>query len=60
MSDSRQPKKVLQKTEVVDFYDHASPDLHRLLARKLGDGKEAHEVAHDAFEKLLKLTRPCH
>ena len=54
MSDSRQPKKQLQKAEIVDFYDHASPDLHRFLARKLGNGEEAEEVAHDAFEKLLR------
>ena len=54
MSDSRQPKKQLQKAEIVDFYDHASPDLHRFLTRKLGNGEEAEEVAHDAFEKLLR------
>ena len=54
MSDSQQPEKPLQKAEIVDFYDHASPDLHRLLARKLGNPDEAREVAHDAFEKLLR------
>jgi RNA polymerase sigma factor (sigma-70 family) len=53
VSDPRQPKP-LKKAEIVDFYDHASPDLHRLLARKLGNPEEAQEVAHDAFEKLLR------
>ena len=57
MSDSRQPEKPLQKAEIVDFYDHASPDLHRLLARKLGNPDEAREVAHDAFEKLLRQAQ---
>lgn len=57
MSDSRQPKKPLQKAEIVDFYDHASSDLHRLLARKLGNPDEAREVAHDAFEKLLRQAQ---
>lgn len=54
VSDSGQPEKPLKKAQIVDFYDHASPDLHRLLARKLGDVEEAQEVAHDAFEKLLR------
>ena len=54
MSDSRQPAKPLQKAQIVDFYDHASPDLKRLLVRRLGDGDEAQEVAQDAFEKLLR------
>ena len=56
MIDSRQSDKPLQKAEIVDFYKHASPDLHRLLARKLGNRAEAEEVAHDAFEKLLRQT----
>ena len=51
MSDSSKP---LQKAQIVDFYDHASPDLKRLLVRRLGDGEEAQEVAQDAFEKLLR------
>ena len=54
MSDSRQPKRRCKKAEIVDFNDHASPDLYRLLARKLGSPDEAREVAHDAFEKLLR------
>ena len=56
VSDSRQPEKPLQKAEIVDFYERASPDLQRFLTRKLGNGEEAEEVAHDAFEKLLRRT----
>ena len=54
VSDSRQPEKSLQRAEIVDFYEHASPDLHRLLSRRLGNAEDAREVAHDAFEKLLR------
>ena len=57
VSVSRQPENLLQKAEIVDFYDHASPDLHRLLARRLGNSEEAQEVAHDAFEKLLRQAQ---
>ncbi len=39
---------------MVQLYDHASPELHRLLARKLGNAEEAREVAQDTFEKLLQ------
>ena len=54
MSDSRPSEGPLQRAEIVDFYEHASPDLHRLLSRRLGNAEDAREVAHDAFEKLLR------
>lgn len=56
MGDSRPKNKPLKKAQIVDFYDHASSDLHRMLARKLGSQEEAKEIAHDAFEKLLHLA----
>ena len=40
--------------EIVQLYDHASPELHRLLVHKLGNAEEAREVAQDTFEKLLR------
>ncbi|MDE0348174.1 MAG: RNA polymerase sigma factor [Gammaproteobacteria bacterium] len=39
----------------MDLYRDVSPELHRLLVRKLGNSGEAEEIAHDAFEKLLRL-----
>ena len=50
----RHVRKEKQRAEVVQLYDHALPDLHRLLARKLGNAEEAREVAQDTFEKLLR------
>lgn len=52
MADSQQSNK--QRAEVIQLYDHALPDLRRLLERKLGDADEASEVAQDTFEKLLR------
>ena len=39
----------------MELYGDVSPELRRLLARKLGNQEEAKEIAHDAFEKLLRL-----
>lgn len=55
MKDFPQPEKPQQSAEVVDLYREVSPELHRLLVGKLGNSEEAEEVAHDAFEKLLRL-----
>ena len=55
MRDSPQAEKPQQSAEIVDFYRAVSPELHRLLVRKLGNSEEAEEIAHDAFEKLLRL-----
>lgn len=49
-----QSNKQNQRAEVIQLYDHALPDLRRLLERKLGDAEEASEVAQDTFEKLLR------
>ena len=54
MAESRKPKEQDKLAEVVQLYDHASPELHRLLVRRLGNAEEAREVAQDTFEKLLR------
>ena len=54
MAGSGHERKEKQRAEVVQLYDHALPDLHRLLAQKLGNAEEAREVAQDTFEKLLR------
>lgn len=41
------------RAKIVRLYEHASPELHRLLVRKLGNDDEAREVAQHTFEKLL-------
>ena len=48
-------KRPHNKAEIIRLYDDASPELQRLLQRKLGSRAEAEEIMHDAFEKLLKL-----
>jgi RNA polymerase sigma-70 factor (ECF subfamily) len=55
LRDSPQPEKPQQSAEIVDLYRDVSPELHRLLVGKLGNSEEAEEIAHDAFEKLLRL-----
>ena len=49
------PEQPHNKAEIIRLYDDASPELQRLLQRKLGSRAEAEEIMHDAFEKLLKL-----
>ncbi len=46
-----------EKAEIVRLYDEASPELLRVLQRKLGNRQEAEEVAQDAFEKLCELVQ---
>jgi len=46
----------INNAEIVRLYDDASPELVRVLHRKLGSRQEAEEVAHDAFEKLCGLA----
>ena len=48
-------EKPQKSAEIVELYGDASPELRRLLARKLGNNEEAEEIAQDAFEKLLRL-----
>lgn len=55
MKDFPQPEKPQHSGEIVDLYREVSPELHRLLVGKLGNSEEAEEIAHDAFEKLLRL-----
>ena len=54
MAESRQVDSRNKRAEVVQLYDVASPELHRLLVRKLGNAEDAREVAQDTFEKLLR------
>ncbi len=42
--------------KITELYEEASPQLLRVLQRKLGNRPEAEEIAQDAFEKLLELT----
>ncbi len=49
------PEKPRNQADIIRLYDDASPELQRLLQRKLGSHAEAEEIMHDAFEKLLKL-----
>ena len=46
--------KRCNRADVVQLYGHASPELHRLLVRKLGSAEEARDVAQDTFERLLR------
>ena len=43
-----------EQADIISLYDDASPELHRLLERKLGNPQEAEEVAQDALEKLCR------
>ena len=60
MKDFPQPEQPQHSGEIVDLYREVSPELHRLLVGKLGNSEEAEEIAHDAFEKLLRLARMLH
>lgn len=42
--------------EIIQLYDDASPELKRVLERKLGNAADAEEILQDAFEKLLRLS----
>ncbi|MEH6581575.1 MAG: sigma-70 family RNA polymerase sigma factor [Halioglobus sp.] len=46
-----------EQAEVVELYKEASPELLRLLHRRLGNRQDAEEVAQDAFEKLCSLEQ---
>jgi RNA polymerase sigma factor (sigma-70 family) len=46
-----------QQAEVIELYREASPELLRLLQRRLGNRQDAEEVAQDAFEKLCSLEQ---
>ncbi|MEH6570946.1 MAG: sigma-70 family RNA polymerase sigma factor [Halioglobus sp.] len=46
-----------EQAEVVELYKEASPELLRLLHRRLGNRQDAEEVAQDAFEKLCTLEQ---
>ncbi len=48
-------KKKREQAEVIELYKEASPELLRLLHRRLGNRQDAEEVAQDAFEKLCSL-----
>ena len=37
------------QADIIELYDDASPELQRLLQRKLGSRAEAEEIMHDAF-----------
>lgn len=43
--------------EIIQLYDDASPELKRVLERKLGNAADAEEILQDAFEKLLLSDR---
>ena len=45
-----------RQAEIIRLYDDASPELQRLLRRKLGNRQEAEEIAQDAFAKLCELV----
>ena len=42
------------RAEIVRLYEEASPELRRVLSRKLGDPEAAEDVAQDAFERLCE------
>ena len=44
------------QAEIIRLYEDASPELQRLLRRKLGNRQEAEEIAQDAFAKLCELA----
>ena len=50
-------KRSQERAEVVELYKEASPELLRLLHRRLGNRQDAEEVAQDAFEKLCSLEQ---
>jgi RNA polymerase sigma factor (sigma-70 family) len=50
-------KKGLERAEVIELYEEASPELFRLLKRRLGNHQDAEEVAQDAFEKLCSMEQ---
>lgn len=50
-------KKNREQAEVIELYKEASPELLRLLHRRLGNRQDAEEVAQDAFEKLCSLEQ---
>jgi RNA polymerase sigma factor (sigma-70 family) len=50
-------KKDREQAEVIELYQEASPELLRLLHRRLGNRQDAEEVAQDAFEKLCSLEQ---
>ena len=45
-----------RKAEIIQLYDDVSPELRRVLERKLGNAADAEEILQDAFEKLLRLS----
>ena len=45
-----------KQAEVIQLFDDVSPELKRLLERKLGNTADAEEILQDAFEKLLRLS----
>ncbi|MYA18627.1 MAG: sigma-70 family RNA polymerase sigma factor [Gammaproteobacteria bacterium] len=47
------PDSAPKKAEIIQLYDDASPELRRVLERKLGNAADAEEILQDAFEKLL-------
>ena len=53
-------EKPRNQADIIKLYDDASPELQRLLQRKLGSRAEAEEIMHDAFEKLLNLAEKQH
>mgnify|MGYP006091806917 CR=1 FL=1 len=50
-------KRNSEQAEVVELYKEASPELLRLLHRRLGNRQDAEEVAQDAFEKLCSMEQ---
>ena len=45
-----------RQAEIIQLFDDASPELKRVLARRLGNTADAEEILQDAFEKLLRLN----
>lgn len=50
------PMNKPRQAEIIRLYDDASPELQRLLRRKLGNRQEAEEITQDAFAKLCELV----
>lgn len=50
-------EKNREQAEVIDLYKEASPELLRVLRRRLGNRQDAEEVAQDAFEKLCTMEQ---
>jgi len=58
METAEQRDQMEQHSAVVtSLYKDASPQLIRVLQRKLGNRSDAEEVAQDAFEKLLEVIQ---